>query len=604
MICQFTKQSTLLIFLTAHQFGDSPINRHSITTRESEFMDGALYRVVKNNMSMLRQEASKHSVIGVVIAVSAIAVASVISGYSLTGEVSFDAAFTAQKTNVVLWFLNTMPFIFALWGQYVSTMIASEASVLVMEQTHELRKQSELLQQKAAYDATHDVLTGLPNRVLFLDRLKQSIRSGKRDNLGISVLILDIDRFKEVNDTLGHHYGDVLLKQVGLRLTGAIRESDTLSRIGGDEFGIILPKLSKRRDAENVSRKIIRSLSSPFNLEKLSLEIQVSIGIASFPEHGRDADTLIQKADVAMYMSKQNNSDYIVYSPDIEKNNPRKLTLMGELRRAILENELTLHYQPKIKSSNSELHSVEALVRWNHPTHGLMPPNEFIPLAERTGLIDDLTIWVLRNSLEQCSAWKHAGFTTSMAVNLSSICLLNPDFPDILIGLLSSYNVPPQLLIMEITETSIITDPERALSILNRINQLGVRLSIDDFGTGYSSLAYLKKLPVSELKIDKSFVTDLNDNPSDYTIVNATIQLGHNLGLKVVAEGVENLEIFNQLKVMGCDYQQGFFISRPMPPDEFLTAFQDNKIQNIVSSQPKKFSEKAYNNLSRYDLAS
>ncbi len=545
---------------------------------------------------MLRQKASKHSVIGVVIAVSAIVLASVISGYSLTGEVSLDAVVKAQKTNVVLWFLNSMPFIFALWGQYVSTMITSQASVLVMEQTHELRKQSELLQQRAAYDATHDSLTGLPNRALFLDRLKQATSAGKRENLSIGVLILDIDRFKEVNDTLGHHNGDILLKQVGLRLTGAIRESDTLSRIGGDEFGIILPKLSGKRDAENVARKIIRSLASPFNLDKLSLEIQVSIGLASFPEHGRDADTLIQKADVAMYTSKQSNSEYIVYSSDIEKNNPQKLTLMGELRRAIIENELTLCYQPKIKSSNNELHSVEALVRWNHPTYGLMPPDEFIPLAERTGLIDDLTVWVMRKSLEQCSTWKHAGFTTSMAVNLSSVCLLNPDFPDIMIGLLSSYNFPPRSLIMEITETSIIADPDRALGILNRINQLGVRLSIDDFGTGYSSLAYLKKLPVSELKIDKSFVTEMNVNPSDHTIVNATIQLGHNLGLKVVAEGVESQDIFNRLKTMGCDYQQGYFISRPLPPDELLKALTENQFKEITSRQPEIFSEKGLAN--------
>jgi len=542
---------------------------------------------------MLRQKASKHSVIGVVIAVSAIVLASIISGYSLTGEVSLDAVVKAQKTNVVLWFLNTMPFIFALWGQYVSTMITSQASVLVMEQTHELRKQSELLQQRAAYDATHDSLTGLPNRALFLDRLKQATSAGKRENLSLAVMILDIDRFKEVNDTLGHHNGDILLKQVGLRLSGAIRESDTLSRIGGDEFGIILAKLSSERDVENVAKKIIHSLASPFALDTLSLEIQVSIGLASFPKHGRDADTLIQKADVAMYTSKQSNAEYVVYSSDIEKNNPQKLTLMGELRRAIIESELTLYYQPKIKSSNSELHSVEALVRWNHPTYGLMPPDEFIPLAERTGLIDDLTVWVMRKSLEQSSTWKQAGFTTSMAVNLSSVCLLNPDFPDILIGLLSSYSFSPQSLIMEITETSIIADPERALGILNRINKLGVRLSIDDFGTGYSSLAYLKKLPVSELKIDKSFVTEMNVNPSDHTIVNATIQLGHNLNLKVVAEGVESQDIFNQLKAMGCDYQQGYFISRPLPPEELLAAFRKDRFELAVSETTETISEKA-----------
>ena len=543
-------------------------------------MENVSYHVVNDNMSMLRQKASRHSIIGVVIAFAAIITATIISGYSLTGRISLDAFVTAQKTNVVLWFLNAMPFIFAVWGQYVSTMISSEASVMVMEQTHELRKQSELLEQKAAFDATHDSLTGLPNRTLFLDRLKQATSAAKRDNHILGVLILDIDRFKEVNDTLGHYSGDILLKQLGLRLSGAIRESDTLSRIGGDEFAIILPKLSKRNDAETVARKIIKTVSSAFSIDKLSLEIQISIGLALYPDHGKEADTLMQKADVAMYAAKQRSAEFVLYSSDFEKNSPRKLTLMGELRRAIHEDELILHYQPKIDSRTRKLHSVEALVRWQHPIYGMMPPDEFIPLAERTGLIDNLTVWVLRNALKQCSAWHQQEFRTSVAVNLSSVCLLNPDFPETLIGLLSSFNFPTQSLIMEITETSFIADPERALAILNRIHMLGVRLSIDDFGTGYSSLAYLKKLPVSELKIDRSFITDMIVNSSDETIVNATIQLGHNLGLKVVAEGVESRQVFDRLMSLGCDYQQGYFICRPVPAEELTQRYSPQPTAN------------------------
>ena len=548
-------------------------------------MDGASYRVAKGNFSILKQKASKHSVLGGMIAIAAIIMASVASGYSITGEVSLDAIVKAQKTNVVLWFLNVMPFVFAIWGQYVSSMLSSEASTMVIEQTNELRKQSQLLEQKAAYDATHDSLTSLPNRTLFLDRLEQATNTAKRENLVLGVLILDIDRFKEVNDTLGHYNGDILLKQVGLRLTGVIRDSDTLARIGGDEFGFVLPKLRKESDAVKVAEKIIKSLASPFVLEKLSLEIQVSIGLAMYPSHGKEADTLVQKADVAMYTAKQSKIDFAVYTTEFDKNNPQKLTLVGELRRAINEDELILYYQPKVASNTGALHSVEALVRWNHPDHGLMPPDEFIPLAERTGLIDDLTGWVVRRTLKQCSKWHQQGLMANVAVNLSSICLLNPNFPDFLIGLLSSFNIPARSLIMEITETSIMIDPDRALAILNRIDQLGVKLSIDDFGTGYSSLAYLKKLPVSELKIDRSFVMDMLKSKSDETIVNATIQLGHNLGLQVVAEGVENLELFKKLREMGCDYQQGYFISRPMPSEMFVAWFEAQECPEVSINQ-------------------
>ncbi len=387
-----------------------------------------------------------------------------------------------------------------------------------------------------------------------------------------------MDRFKEVNDTLGHYNGDRLLKQVGLRLSGALRESDTLARIGGDEFGFILPKLKEKKDLEKVIKKIRKSLAGSFALENLSLEVQASIGATLFPENGMDADTLIQRADVAMYVAKQNKSGYALYVKDFDKHSPRRLTLMGELRQAINNDELILHFQPKVTSKTGRINAVEALVRWDHPRHGILPPNEFIPLAERTGLIEELTIWALKKSLRQGAIWRNRKLKITIAVNISALSLLNPEFPEVLDGLLTAFNFPAELLIMEITETSIMVDPERSLAILDRIHQKGVQLSIDDFGTGYSSLAYLKKLPVSELKIDKSFVTDMLSSESDATIVNATIQLGHNLGLQVVAEGVENQQTFNTLRSMGCDLQQGFFISRPVPAETITTwEFQPSK---------------------------
>lgn len=391
---------------------------------------------------------------------------------------------------------------------------------------------------------------------------------------------MDIDRFKDVNDTLGHYYGDRLLKQVGLRLSAALRESDTLARIGGDEFGFILPMLRGKGDVEKVAKKIKKSLSGTFALEDLSIEVQASIGATLFPEQGKDADTLIQRADVAMYVAKQNKLGYALYSKDFDKHSPGRLTLIGELRQAINSDELVLHFQPKVTSETGKLHTVEALVRWNHPSHGIIPPDEFIPLAERTGLIEELTTWVLKKALRQGAIWHKKKMFIGIAVNVSALSLLNPEFPEVLTSLLTACKFPAESLFMEITETSIMFDPERSLAILNRIHQKGVNLSIDDFVTGYSSLAYLKKLPVSELKIDKSFVMDMLTNESDATIVNATIQLGHNLGLKVVAEGVENQQTFNTLRSMGCDLQQGFFISKPIPAESITTWVFEAKALN------------------------
>jgi diguanylate cyclase (GGDEF)-like protein len=549
-----------------------------ILNRTRSKMDHFTQQSLGNNISLLRQKASKHSITGVYIATTAIFIATAISGYLTSGEISLNAMFNAQKTNMALWFLDAMPFIFAVWGQYVSSMLSDEAGAMVFNQTNDLRKQSALLEKKAAHQATHDSLTGLPNRALFIDRLQQATIAARRESCLFAVLILDMDRFKEVNDTLGHYNGDRLLKQVGLRLSGALRESDTLARIGGDEFGFILPKLKEKKDLEKVIKKIRKSLAASFALENLSLEVQASIGATLFPENGTDADTLIQRADVAMYVAKQNKSGYALYVKDFDKHSPRRLTLMGELRQAINNDELILHFQPKVTSKTGRINAVEALVRWDHPRHGILPPNEFIPLAERTGLIEELTIWALKKALRQGAIWRNRKLKITIAVNISALSLLNPEFPEVLDGLLTAFNFPAELLIMEITETSIMVDPERSLAILDRIHQKGVQLSIDDFGTGYSSLAYLKKLPVSELKIDKSFVTDMLSSESDMTIVNATIQLGHNLGLQVVAEGVENQQTFNTLRSMGCDLQQGFFISRPVPAETITTwEFQASK---------------------------
>jgi diguanylate cyclase (GGDEF)-like protein len=526
-------------------------------------------QILSNNARLLKSSASKHAIFGAVIALTAVAVATVGVGYLQFGNVSLEAIIGAQKSNVALWILDFMPFVFALWGQYVSSMMAYEAGAMVVDQTNELRAQTSVLQHQAMHGSTHDALTDLPNRVLLRDRLAQAVSVAGRDRNRLAILIMDLDHFKEINDTLGHYNGDRVLKKIATRLQGVIQDPNTVARMGGDEFAIMLPKINRTQDATDVVSKIQKALSAPLVLEELKLNIAASIGIAFFPEHGTDADTLLQRADVAMYVAKKNRSGFVAYSSKLDDHSPHRLTLMGELRQAIDQNELLLHYQPKVDIKSGELTGVEALVRWNHQKHGLMYPDSFIPLAERTGLIKPLTLWVLNKGLKQCSAWNQHALDLDISINLSAQGLLDTELPETVAGLLASHDLAPGKLALEITESTIMMDKERAMEILTRLSDMGVRLSIDDFGTGYSSLAYLSKMPVKEIKIDKSFVMDMQDNKSNAAIVHATIDLGHNLGLSVVGEGVETQEVLSRLESLGCDAAQGYHLARPLAVEDF-----------------------------------
>lgn len=523
-----------------------------------------LGEVLLRNVSLMKSRVSRHAVYGVLIAVSTIILATLLSAQYQYGGIGLENILAAQKNNFTLWIIDGMPFIFAFWGQYVSSTMALQASTMVLDQTNDLRNQTVALEYQVMHDATHDSLTGLPNRVLLLDRLDQAIHIAFREKQSLALLVLDLDHFKDINDTLGHHSGDQLLKHVALRLQGVVRDSDTLARLGGDEFAIMLPLVKERHYVQIVIEKIQNAFLSPFVVGGLSLDVQASIGIAIFPEHGKDVDTIMQRADVAMYVAKQNNDGFAIYSPKHDKHTPKRLTLMGELRQAIDNGDLVLHYQPKINIRGNCTNGVEALVRWQHEEHGLIQPNDFIPLAERTGLIKQLFFWVVKTALEQAEQWHKDQLKIGIAINLSPSTLLDADLPDIITGLLASSNVPANYLTFEITEGSIIKDPERALDILVRLSKMGINISIDDFGTGYSSLAYLRKMPVSELKIDQSFVQDMLINENDEVIVRSTIDLAHNMGLKVVAEGVEEEEIAVRLKELGCDIIQGYFFSRPL----------------------------------------
>ena len=426
-------------------------------------------------------------------------------------------------------------------------------------------------QQTAAleYQALHDGLTELPNRILLSDRIRQSVLMAQRSHEPFALLIMDLDRFKDINDTLGHHYGDIILQQVAQRVRGILRESDTIARLGGDEFAVLLPR-TELVQARRIIEKLLAAIEEPFQIGEQVLHVGASIGVTLYPQHGEDEVTLMQRADVAMYVAKRNHAGYAVYDPTTDQHSLRNLALLGELRGAIERDELVLYYQPKINMQSGKIYGVEALVRWQHPLHGLMYPDEFIPLAEQTGLITPLTMWVLQAGLAQCQQYHNDTLPLDMAVNLSVRNLHDPRFPEKVARLIEASCGDPSRLRLEITETAIMADPARAMETLNSLSAMGVLLSIDDFGTGYSSLSYLKQMPVDELKIDKSFVLGMLKDNSDTVIVRSIIDLAHNIGIPVVAEGVESQQIYDMLKEMGCDSVQGRFVCGPLPVADLM----------------------------------
>lgn len=422
--------------------------------------------------------------------------------------------------------------------------------------------------ERLEYQATHDSLTLLPNRNKLYTELEQLLLNRNSDQK-IALMLLDLDRFKEINDTLGHQAGDKLLKQIGPRLEMELAEFPSLvARLGGDEFAIILSRIRNNQQAVVIGHRVLDAIRNPFEIEGLHTEISVSVGITICPDQAGDVSTLMRYADVAMYHAKSERKGVSVYQTEYDPYTPKRLALMSDLGRAIREEQLELFFQPKINIGSREVYGFEALLRWHHPEMGFIPPNEFIPLVEMTELIHPMTLWVLENTISQAKRWQLQGYDLSVAANLSAQNLLGDFLVERLDALLKKYQLPARMLELEITESTIMIDPERALKVLNGIAELGVTLAIDDFGTGYSSLAYLKKLPVRTLKIDGSFVTAMLEDEQDEIIVHSTINLAHNLGLKVVAEGVEDDEVLRRLEVHQCDQAQGYFIERPQPADK------------------------------------
>jgi diguanylate cyclase (GGDEF)-like protein len=434
----------------------------------------------------------------------------------------------------------------------------------------------ELLKSKRRADelrrmATTDDLTGLANRERFNGALRERIVQARLAGESFGVMLIDLNHFKEINDTLGHHYGDVLLRDLGPRLAATIGEQGLVARLGGDEFAILpAERTGEPERLEQIATKLMACIREPMDVDELTLDIDASIGIARFPIDGEDSSDLLRRADVAMYSAKEQHAGHRLYTSNLDRHSARRFAVLTDFRRALASDQFVLHYQPMVDVEDARPRGAETLVRWEHPEIGLIPPTDFIPIAEQSGLIGPLTRYVLERAVTECAGWRAAGRDLIVSVNLSVRDLIDRNLPAEVSRVLTAHHLPPEALHLEITESMIMSDPERSLATVSRLRELGVRISVDDFGTGYSSLANLKQMPVSELKIDRSFISSMLQDESNLIIVRSTINLGHDLRLKVVAEGVEDRPTLNQLALLGCDFAQGYHLSKPLPGKQFI----------------------------------
>lgn len=526
--------------------------------------------------NLLRTKATKTAIEAVIVAFLAIILATILACYAEHNLLNFQNIVDVQKNNAALWILDSLPIVFAYIGQYSSYMIANEATKLVIEETKELRTYASQMQIQANLAATHDHLTGLPNQALFYDRIETAFReSADSKSASFAVMLLNIENLREIQDTLGPTSTDLVIKQLSTRLESWATKRHSIARIDSGNFAFLLSDCDKDK-AEMLAKSLIKAIEPSFIINTLKLTLHPSIGISVYPNDGDDADALFQRAGIAVVFANKSPSGYSLYSANMDEHSSKRLTMMGELKKAIEKKSLELYYQPKMRIKDKQLLGVEALIRWKHPHHGFIPPEEFIGIAERSRLIIELTAWVIEDAFAACVEFHKNGHDIKVSINLSMKDLLNPELPDLVAGLTAKSGIEPSWVIFEITEGSIMTDPTRALIIVERLKDMGFDFSIDDFGTGYSSMAYLKRLPVSELKIDKSFVLDMMANESDAVIVQATIGLAHNLGLTVTAEGVEDESALEMLSKMGCDIAQGYFFSKPIPKAELLSWIAKN----------------------------
>jgi diguanylate cyclase (GGDEF)-like protein len=472
----------------------------------------------------------------------------------------------------------------------LAVAVLTITTILLIYDAHlesKTRRHNELLEEANAqlqHVATHDALTGLPNRLLLADRLNQAIAQAERHQHRFAVLVVDLDRFKSINDSLGHLAGDALLKDVCRRLGLALRKADTLARLGGDEFVLILNEISGPHDAEAVATKVLADVAQPMKLAELELHTSASIGISICPDDGIDAESLLRHADAAMYHAKNNGRNaYQFFAPAMNAFARERLELENGLRSALERREFVLHYQPKVDVRSGRIDSTEALIRWRHPTRGLIAPMDFVPLAEETGLIIAIGEWVIRDACRQAYAWQAAGLRPlRVAVNLSAKQFRQKNLVEIVRDALRVARLEPHYLELELTESAVMQDAERSIDILRELSHLGVRISVDDFGTGYSSLSYLRRLPLDKLKIDRAFIRELVTSRDDAEIVRAIVSLAHSLHLKVIAEGVETPEQLEFLRSLGCDQYQGFHHSEAVPNNAFVAMMREHQAELVT----------------------
>jgi diguanylate cyclase (GGDEF)-like protein len=466
----------------------------------------------------------------------------------------------------------------------------------MLHRTRSLELATEELAHKQAeneYQALHDQLTDLPNRLLFQRSLAMTIEEAEQLGGRFGVMMMDLDHFKEINDALGHHFGDKLLAAIGPRIAQSLRDGDFMARLGGDEFGVLLADLPDDETAAVVAERVVEGLRRPIRVEELDLDISGSVGVALYPTHAEDLDMLLRHADVAMYAAKESGLGFEVYDEIIDRHKPELLTLVTQVRPAIEDGQFRMYLQPKVRLSDGRVAGAEALIRWEHPTLGRLSPADFIPMVEKTVLLKPLTYWAIEDVVRTLRSWADYGVRLPIAVNLSPRSLLDQNLPGLVGGLLERFDVPASLLRLELTESFLVADSGRSDAVLNELSRLGVGLSIDDFGTGFSSLSYLKRLPIEELKIDRSFVSHMLDRAEDFTIVRATVELGRNLGLRVVAEGVQDRATFDRLGDFGCDEAQGFYIAKPLEPDAFWLWLSAREAEFHIEDEPVTSDEPA-----------
>ncbi|ROO32485.1 phosphodiesterase [Salinisphaera orenii YIM 95161] len=517
----------------------------------------------------LRSQLTRYACYGVLIALAVIVVATLatvlLAGEALTAANLVDA----HRDNGGLLVLDLLlPLVFALWGQYVGVLLSDRAIAFARDDTRRLQGDRALLEARTRRADDLDALTSLASRAYFMGRLESAVAAAYLSRSRVAVMIIDLDGFSEVNDQFGSANGDRVLKSVARRLETALSDHSLVARIGGDSFGVLLDPLGSAEALSSVAQRIENELEPPCALDSLSLNLAGSIGAAIYPENGHDSHSLLSAAEGAMHRAKTQGGGFALITARESLHDAEMHSLSSELRAAIEEDQLVLHLQPIVDIAADRVFGVEALVRWQHPRRGLIMPGDFIPRAERSGLISELSNWVLKRALSSAADFHAAGWPLGISVNLSARSLLDPDFPDALAELLAAVDLPSRYLTVEITEDTLMADQQRTLDVVTRVANMGVHISIDDFGTGYSQLAYLKRLPASEIKIDRSFVEDMLVSRTDLSIVQATIGLAHALELRAVAEGIETESQAERLRQLGCDYMQGFYIGRPMPVDK------------------------------------